>query len=185
MGYDSAHVVRVQRRKKIFAVNYFGGKCQICGYDKCMNALSFHHINPDEKEYSPSYVVGRWKWERAKKELDKCILLCLNCHAETHYVEIDIDLRSIILPTLIKVCLMCEGEYDTKDETRKYCSPECYSFNSRKVDRPTKEDLEKLIYSTTFVHIGRMFGVHDNSVRKWCKKYNLPYRKKDILGLKH
>jgi len=41
---------------------------------------------------------------------------------------------------------------------------------------PPKEELEKLIYEKSFVAIGKMYGVSDNAVRKWCKKYGLPYR---------
>ena len=54
------------------------------------------------------------------------------------------------------------------------------AIQSRKVERPSREKLEQLIMTTSFVEIGRLYGVTDNSVRKWCKQYELPYRKKDI-----
>lgn len=66
------------------AVDYMGGKCSICGYNKCLTALEFHHINPKEKEIYNSH----WKFERNKMELDKCILVCANCHREIHAKEI-------------------------------------------------------------------------------------------------
>jgi len=64
-------------------VEYKGGKCIICGYNKCIEALEFHHINPVEKDFSvgSSYY---YKWERIKVELDKCSCLCANCHREIH-----------------------------------------------------------------------------------------------------
>jgi len=64
-------------------VEYKGGKCVQCGYNKNMKALVFHHINPNEKEFSLSgcHCIS---WKRIKKELDKCILLCANCHIEEH-----------------------------------------------------------------------------------------------------
>lgn len=72
------------REYKKQAVEYKGGKCQKCGYDKCVAALDFHHINPEEKD--PNWRKMRnWTFERIKPELDKCILVCGNCHAEIHY----------------------------------------------------------------------------------------------------
>ena len=62
------------------------------------------------------------------------------------------------------------------------------AFNQRRVERPSKEDLWELVKSTPFETIGRNYGVNGNSVKKWCKQYNLPYRKKDIdqlIGKKH
>jgi len=62
------------------------------------------------------------------------------------------------------------------------------AFNQRRVERPSKEELWKLVKSTPFETIGRNYGVNGNSVKKWCKQYNLPYRKKDIdqlIGKEH
>lgn len=56
------------------------------------------------------------------------------------------------------------------------------SYKQRKCKRPSKEDLNKLIQDKPFRQIGKMFGVSDNTIRKWCKYYNLPHRKKDILS---
>lgn len=80
-----ADAIRVDifRKNKIDAVKYKGGKCLHCNYDSAMSALEFHHINPDEKDFSFS------KYKKATitdalPELDKCILLCANCHREEH-----------------------------------------------------------------------------------------------------
>jgi hypothetical protein len=69
-----------KRRKKQKCVNYKGGKCQICGYNKTIKALAFHHIDPKNK----SYNIGNTGlgYESMKSELDKCICVCHNCHAE-------------------------------------------------------------------------------------------------------
>jgi hypothetical protein len=69
-------------RMKTKAIEYKGGKCEKCGYDKCERALAFHHLDPNEKEYSLSRPSI--SWEKMKKELDKCILVCCNCHMEIH-----------------------------------------------------------------------------------------------------
>ena len=75
-----------RRLVKQKAVDYLGGKCSKCGYNKCVGALDFHHLNPLEKD--PSYSLFKTIFnDRLKKELDKCILLCSNCHRELHYEE--------------------------------------------------------------------------------------------------
>ena len=75
-----------KRRSKQDAVDYKGGKCSICGYDKCIAALEFHHLIPSQKEYNVGQLISLYyKWNKIKKELDKCILLCANCHRELHY----------------------------------------------------------------------------------------------------
>lgn len=66
-----------------------GGKCEVCGYDKCQQALEFHHTDPSGKEFPLTDGRSR-SWERMKKEVDKCILLCANCHREYHYGILDL-----------------------------------------------------------------------------------------------
>lgn len=61
-----------------------GGKCIICGYDKCMSALEFHHLHPDEKDASVTKLIGAFGFKRAYEESKKCVLLCSNCHREVH-----------------------------------------------------------------------------------------------------
>jgi hypothetical protein len=66
-------------------VTYLGGKCSVCGYDKCAAALDFHHVDASDKgEFQLSQSHCR-SWDAVKAELDKCVLLCRNCHAEYHY----------------------------------------------------------------------------------------------------
>ena len=75
-----------KRRKKTLnmSFDYKGGKCVICGYDKCTEALDFHHLDPKLKEFGISTEGKTRSWEKIKKELDKCVLLCSNCHREVH-----------------------------------------------------------------------------------------------------
>ena len=61
---------------------------------------------------------------------------------------------------------------------------ECSNIKRRKVERPTLEELSTLILEKSFVDIGKIYGVTDNAVRRWCKQYNLPYRKKDMKKAK-
>lgn len=78
----SQSVIDWRKRSKIRLIEYKGGKCEICGYNKSINALHFHHRNSQEKDFqigSTSY-----SFERLKKESDKCIMVCSNCHCEIH-----------------------------------------------------------------------------------------------------
>lgn len=84
--YESAKRRYANIKEK--CVEYLDGKCSICGYNKCIEALEFHHKNPKEKDKDISRGRGvdtRISFEKLKKELDKCILVCANCHREQHY----------------------------------------------------------------------------------------------------
>jgi hypothetical protein len=79
-----AQVARRRQELRDKATEYKGGKCCICGYNKCQRALSFHHVNPEEKSFDISSGITK-SWDKLKEELDKCILVCLNCHMEIEY----------------------------------------------------------------------------------------------------
>ena len=75
-------VIDWRKRKKLELVEYKGGKCQCCEYNKSIKALEFHHINPKEKDFT---ISGKsYSFERLKNEVDKCVLVCSNCHIEIH-----------------------------------------------------------------------------------------------------
>ena len=69
---------------KQWALEYKGYKYKKCGYNKCSEALEFHHKNPEEKDFNLSDRNLILDWQEIKKELDKCILVCANCHREIH-----------------------------------------------------------------------------------------------------
>jgi len=76
-------VMSWRKRAKIKLVEYKGGKCKKCGYNKCVDALEFHHLDPNEKDFT---IAGKsYSFERLKSEADKCIMVCSNCHKEIHY----------------------------------------------------------------------------------------------------
>lgn len=78
----SQSVVSWRKRTKQRLVEYKGGKCECCGYNRCIEALEFHHLNPSEKDFT---ISGTSKaFETLKKEVDKCIMVCSNCHKEIH-----------------------------------------------------------------------------------------------------
>lgn len=79
---------------KLMAIKYKGGSCKKCGYNKCNNALEFHHINPKIKDFSIGLLRKRDFNNIVKKELDKCDLLCANCHREEHMLLNDLKMVS-------------------------------------------------------------------------------------------
>jgi hypothetical protein len=72
------------KKRKLKAIEYKGGKCISCGYNKYPDVLEFHHRDPSEKEFEWNKLRKR-NWESVLKELDKCDMLCANCHRERHH----------------------------------------------------------------------------------------------------
>ena len=73
----------LRRSMKKQAIKTLWGKCSICGYDKCIDALKFHHKNPKEKDFKIGSCNTMF-WRDYKAETLKCILVCSNCHKEIH-----------------------------------------------------------------------------------------------------
>jgi hypothetical protein len=84
---------RIENRER--AVAYLGGRCARCGYNKCINALIFHHHEKEGISHYEKKLVEYKKvsdlinscrtWKSIETELKKCTLICLNCHAEAHF----------------------------------------------------------------------------------------------------
>lgn len=138
-----------RRRTKQLAVNYKGGSCEICGYNKCLEALDFHHIDPCTKDGNIANLLTKClSIDRLKNELDKCQLLCRNCHAEAHnrfdgysFSEEELTGNGRQRGTIRKVKITCgyctrEFEVDYRlRNSRKFCNLKCSSLNQRKVAR--------------------------------------------------
>jgi len=78
----SQSVINWRKRTKRRLIEYKGGSCELCGYYKCDRALEFHHLNPEEKDFS---ISGKsLSFDKLKDEVDKCMLVCSNCHCEIH-----------------------------------------------------------------------------------------------------
>lgn len=79
---QSDAVAARRRQIKAILVKEAGGRCQVCGYDRYVGALQFHHLDPEAKEFSLSVRGLTRSLEKAREESRKCVLLCANCHAE-------------------------------------------------------------------------------------------------------
>jgi len=77
---------------KQMSVDYLGGSCAACGFCEHISALEFHHVDPGQKEIGISVLLDEKRKKRnieeIKSELDKCIVLCRNCHARLHWGDI-------------------------------------------------------------------------------------------------
>ena len=78
------HTKKKRKELKLKSIEYKGGCCQKCGYSKCVDALEFHHLHSNEKDFGISASGITRSWDKIKVELDKCVLLCANCHRELH-----------------------------------------------------------------------------------------------------
>jgi hypothetical protein len=76
-----------RKRMKQKAVDYLGGFCELCGYNKSISALNFHHRDPLLKEFELGGTGVCRRWDKLVIELDKCQLLCFNCHYEVHETD--------------------------------------------------------------------------------------------------
>ena len=82
MSKDQSNGVH-RLRAKVNEVKTTAG-CSKCGYNRCAGALEFHHIQ-DNKEENIGVLVGKRNSEKLWKEIEKCIVVCANCHREIHY----------------------------------------------------------------------------------------------------
>ncbi len=199
MTKRSDAVKRWRQKTKQKMVDAFGGKCGICGYNKCLKSLDFHHLNPQEKEFSLSFLLRNpLAWTKIVHELKKCICVCSNCHGEIHEKLITIpDDISRYNETLIENynkldgfnnCPIC-GKYKPSYYTT--CSKKCSASLSRSVDWE-QIDLKTLIQIKTLSEIAEKLNISDGAVSKRMKKLNLTlpkrgkvnWEKVDLIELK-
>lgn len=91
---EAARVTAWRRNVKRIPVDEAGGACALCGYDRCLGALQFHHVDPNDKRFALSRDGVARSLSRAREEAHKCVLLCANCHAEVENGFAQLPLRS-------------------------------------------------------------------------------------------
>lgn len=182
-----------RKRRKENLIKVLGSQCCLCGYKKCVGALEFHHIEPQNKKYQLS-SGNCHNFKEDLEEAKKCLLVCSNCHREIHTSNIyeNIDLwkyqffNDNYANTLINEnqekeykCLKC-GTKITRFSKSGLCTS-CVQLEKRVVkERPSREELKKLIREMSFIKIAKLYNCSDNAIRKWCDKENLPRKKSDI-----
>lgn len=183
MNKKSIAVLTWRRKTKDRMVAAMGGKCQICGYNRCNDSLEFHHIDPLEKTFTFAGIrANPKKWEQICDELEKCILLCANCHREVEAKLVNIPSAYDRFDTRYRDYKLIDGSYDerkceycdskfitTASSKKKYCNKICSNNGRRKVNRPSKSTIENELKNMTYCEVGRKYGVSDNTIRKWLK----------------
>ncbi|AZU98946.1 hypothetical protein pW2_114 [Bacillus phage pW2] len=155
------------------------------------NGMVYEHILVAERKLgrklkSKEVVHHEDENKQNNNEENLFVFATLSDHTRYHHNGIKIKVEDYyVSPSKIGLCKVCNKnfEYSNSRQTGEFCSRECLYVGQRKFERPNKEELFNLIKTISFLEIGRIYGVSDNAVRKWCKSYDLPYRKKDINNL--
>jgi hypothetical protein len=159
------------RRRKLKIISMMGGKCSICGYNKNFSALSFHHTNPKDKCIKlDSRSLSNHSWEAIMKELQKCVLLCQNCHNETHHPECLLEPLTHeeessleIKPLILNFCCDCGGIL--KNDYSVRCVA-CQNKTKEKISWPSTSYILELLKDNSYLEVGRTLGISDNAIRK-------------------
>lgn len=172
---SSQKVINFRKRRKEWAVKAFGGKCGICGYSKCIQALHFHHLDPSTKKFGVSSSTS--DRDTYIEELRKCICVCSNCHSEIHsgivippenVTRFNEDyVNKQILEKPKHPCKYC-GKLTLINQ--KYCSLNCSCKDRQVINWPTITELKQLVLSYGYSKTGRLLGVSDNAIRKRIKR---------------
>lgn len=178
MSKQSESVKLWRQNTKDRMVEAFGGKCCICEYDKCNDALEFHHLDPSEKEFSYSAARGNIKgWKTLVKEMKKCVMLCSNCHKEIHSprgnIKIPInaqrfnedfnDYKNLENDRLMNACPICDKQKPTHLRT---CSSKCAAKLTGTVDWENIDVISLVNEHENYEKIGRMLDISGAAVRK-------------------
>lgn len=204
-------LIRQQNFKKQ-CLDYKGGKCISCNYNNYQGALEFHHLDPNEKEFHIASLKHNSFNNNIKNELDKCILLCANCHREIHgnIIHYDNTTKTIIKNikqeltwqpsqkisqsiNLDEVLLKLKNKISIKEISKDLNITKDYLLlllnknnifvseieeqkeilHPKKIEWPSKEELEKLLWEKPTTSIAKDLGVSDKAVEKHVKKLGL------------
>lgn len=161
-----------------------GGCCELCKYKENYASLSFHHIDPSQKEFEIDIrKCSNSNWETLLKEANKCKVLCVNCHFALHHPELSFDLinkkyydeinsdkhklTNKYIPVGLYNKCKCGKEKTIESEQCK----DCYMSNVlTKISWPSDDELVNMVKNSSFTETGRRLGVSDNSVRKRLRK---------------
>lgn len=169
MSKQSEKVKRYRKNTKNKMILSMGGKCQICGYSKCGDALEFHHVDEALKEFSFNQASKyNFKITKIMCELKKCILLCSRCHREVHAGITKLPEQYEIFSPAIFGYFEHDGVFE-----KVVKQVESKPITSKRKFEVSAEDLKSMLENQTLVSIGRRFGVSDNAVRKRARLYGI------------
>lgn len=94
MSKSSEAVKKWRKATKQRMVDAMGGKCQCCGYNRCIESLDFHHLDPSKKDLGFGALrASPRSWLIIVQELRKCVLVCRNCHGEIHFGNLQVPVN--------------------------------------------------------------------------------------------
>lgn len=178
MSKSSDRVKKWRQSTKEKIVKSMGEACQICGYKKTTSALALHHLDPNEKDFSLGAIRASPKNIACIiQELEKCVLLCHNCHTEVHenitkipddYKKVDKSVFNKPIIEKLTPCIVCNKP---KNYLNKTCSLNC----AAKLRCKTEWDKVPIEWfkTKTNVFIADFLNVSDVAVRKYKIKNNL------------
>lgn len=152
--------------KKLWAIQYLGGKCKSCNNTFPYPLYDFHHRDPLQKEFVWTKIRTKSETEM-KKELDKCDLLCANCHRLQHFKleNLSIEMWNPQQP-LRKYYCKCGYEIWKGSKTCQNCRPSLMNW-------PSLEEMKILIWKMPINKLAEFMNRSDNAIHKFCKKHNL------------
>lgn len=177
----------VRLKKRFIELTKCKVECSVCHIDTWQGKpilLQLDHISGDSSD----------------NRIENLRLVCPNCHSQTN-TWCGKNIKRILIT---KECLHCKSNF-TATGKKKYCSHKCVidhkrsrsptlakirgkktdpRMKQRKVERPSKEILSTEIVTTSFLQLGKKYGVSDNAIRKWCKSYGIAVpKRKDTANL--
>lgn len=163
--FNSLHVAESRRKIKARAVEYKGGKCEACGYSKCIAALEFHHQDPTQKDLQVSGAGNYRKWEVIRPEVDKCLLLCANCHREEHdrLHKLGQSAKKKLHEEVLAVRAANVAERKALKER---------AIKNRE-KWPADEEMERLVWEAPVTDLAKRIGVTSSSVKGWCQRRHI------------
>ena len=151
-------------KKRLIKAGFKQNVCEICGQIPEWNGkpltLQLDHVNGNHTD----------------NRLENLRIVCPNCHTQT-------NTWGSKKKKVIKYCCDCGVEILSKSIRCRRCSANYNRTCLSRKDKPSKSELFQLICNQSFTSIGKLYHVSDNTIRKWCKRYKLPYKKQDIKKL--
>jgi hypothetical protein len=137
-------------------VDAMGGGCRVCGYNKCLSALDFHHVDRSTKEVTVSSLMVKKGWKNLVLEARKCVLVCCRCHREIHH-----DL--LCAPELL--------EYNIQDHLfgDNNCERNPSWFNKKQCP-DTTDKFRELRKEKSLRVLAIHYSVNTRTVMRWCKE---------------
>lgn len=146
--------------------------------NKCWDGYVYEHIYFAEhslgRKISETEVVHHLDGNRSNNRCDNLLVLERSQHGKLHHwIDIgfpykNLNEENLRIPSFCKVC-----EITLQIDQEQYCSNDCRAFDTRKVERPSKEQLKEDINNMSWLAIGRKYKVSNNAAKKWAKKYEL------------